>query len=283
MSRFFFILFQHLVPQHLLSRLVGKLAHSTRPWLKQVFIRRFIRRYGVNMAEARQVNAEDYACFNDFFTRELKPGARPLAPGEDHILSPADGVVSAIGDIKAGQLLQAKAHTFSLTQLLGGDEARAAEFENGRFATIYLSPKDYHRVHMPVTGTLREMVFVPGKLFSVNQVTADNIEGLFARNERVVCIFDTAFGPMAMVLVGAMIVASIETVWAGTVAPGPQPVAVDYRGGQPAINLEKGEEMGRFKLGSTVILLFGPGVMQWREQLDGLTPVRMGESIGNKS
>lgn len=276
-----FILFQHVVPQHLLSRLAGLVAASETRWLKNLLITRFIRSYGVNMAEAQASDPRHYASFNAFFTRALRDGARPLAATPRAVLSPADGALSAIGAIHEDAIFQAKGHDYSLTALLGGDPARAAPFRNGSFATVYLSPKDYHRVHCPLGATLREMIYVPGKLFSVNQTTADNIAGLFARNERAVCIFDTEAGPMAVVLVGAMIVAAIDTVWAGQVAPSAQGLTVsDYRGATPRIRLEKGGELGRFRLGSTAIVLFGPGMVDWRADLASGSAVRMGELLG---
>lgn len=276
-----FILLQKLVPHHLLSRLTGKFAASEISWLKNLMILRFIATYGVNMQEAAEPDPRKYASFNAFFTRALKPGARVLASASNAVLSPADGTISALGPIADEAVFQAKGHTYSLTTLLGGDAARAAPFRNGSFATVYLSPRDYHRVHIPLGGTLREMIYVPGELFSVNQVTAENVPELFARNERAVCIFDTAVGPMAVVLVGAMIVAGIETVWAGTVAPAPHTLRVtDYRNAQPAVHLHKGDELGRFLLGSTAIVLFGPGVATWRADLASGSPVRMGEQLG---
>lgn len=276
-----FILLQKLLPHHLLSRLTGKFAASETQWLKNFLILRFIAKYRVDMQEAAEPDPRKYASFNAFFTRALKPGARTLATAQNAVLSPADGTISALGPIDDDAIFQAKGHDYSLTTLLGGDAARAAPFRNGSFATVYLSPRDYHRVHIPLGGTLREMVYVPGALFSVNQVTAENVPNLFARNERAVCIFDTAYGPMAVVLVGAMIVAGIETVWAGRVAPASQGMRVtDYRAAQPAVQLQKGDELGRFLLGSTAIVLFGPGMAQWREDLLSGSPVCMGEQIG---
>ncbi len=276
-----FLLFQHLVPQQALSRLVGRLAASETPWLKNLMIRRFIRTYGVNMAEVEQSDPVHYASFNAFFTRALKAGARPLATDSRAVLCPADGALSAIGAIHDDAIFQAKGREYSLTALFGGDPARAAPFRNGSFATVYLAPKDYHRVHCPLGATLREMVYVPGKLFSVNQTTADNIDSLFARNERAVCLFDTEAGPMAVVLVGAMIVAAIDTVWAGQVAPSTGGLQVsEYRDTSPRIRLEKGGELGRFQLGSTAIVLFGPGKVAWRGDLAAGSAVRMGEQMG---
>jgi phosphatidylserine decarboxylase len=276
-----FIFVQHLLPHQLLSRLAGTLARCETAWLKNLLIRHFIRVYRVDMTEAEHGDPAYYASFNAFFTRALKAGVRSLPPDPRAVLSPADGAISAIGRIHADTLLQAKGHDYSLTALLGGEAARAAPFHGGNFATVYLSPKDYHRVHIPLGGTLREMIHVPGRLFSVNQTTADNIPGLFARNERVICLFDTAAGPMAVILVGAMIVAGIETVWAGAVTPAAQDGKVwDYRQQTPPIRLEKGAELGRFKLGSTVIVLFGPDVVQWQQMLTAGSAVRMGQQLG---
>lgn len=276
-----FIFFQHIAPQHLLSRLVGKLANASTPWLKNFLIKKFIARYGVNMAEAKNSQAEDFTSFNDFFTRELKPGAREIDQTVGALISPADGVISAAGEITGDSLFQAKGKTFSLTALLGGDPNTAEPFLDGSFATVYLSPKDYHRVHMPCAGTLQKMIYIPGKLFSVNQTTSERIDDLFARNERAVCLFDTDAGPLAMILVGAMIVAGIETVWSGQVAPAKHGlIESDYQNQHPAIQLGKGEEMGRFMLGSTVILLSGPGAVKWQEEVDENFAVRMGEQIG---
>ena len=277
----FFIVLQHLLPHHLLSRLTGWFASSEIVWLKKQLIRRFIKAYGVNMQEALYPDPEHYASFNAFFTRALLADARPLANAAAAILSPADGVISAIGAITADSIIQAKHHNYSLTALLGGDPARAAAFVDGSFATVYLSPKDYHRVHIPLSGTLREMLYIPGKLFSVNQTTADNIPSLFARNERAVCLFDTPAGPMAVILVGAMIVAGIETVWAGKVAPGSGEIGItDYRDEMPLIFLDTGAELGRFKLGSTAIVLFGPGMVQWQQECTAGSAVRMGQLLG---
>jgi phosphatidylserine decarboxylase len=260
---------------------VGRLAECRTPWVKNLFINWFRQRYQVDMSQALQPDPEAYEHFNAFFTRALKPDARPLDNTPGAILSPADGAISQLGPIEQGRIFQAKGRSYSLNTLLGGDAARAQQFINGQFATIYLSPRDYHRVHMPIAGTLRESIYIPGDLYSVNQVTAAGVDNLFARNERLVAIFDTELGPMAMVLVGAMIVAGIETVWNGQVAPLPrQPLVLDAAPGQKQVQLAAGEEMGRFKLGSTVILLFGPEVMGWAEQLAAGDAVVMGRSIG---
>lgn len=278
-----FLLAQYLLPHHLLSRLVGLAAECRVPWFKNRLIGWFARRYRVDMSEAQVEDLHAYEHFNAFFTRALKDGARPLEAAPDAVLCPADGAISQLGRIEHGRIFQAKGHSFSAVELLGGDAERAAPFLGGSFATVYLSPRDYHRVHMPLAGTLREMVYVPGRLFSVNQLTAENVPELFARNERVVCLFDTERGPMAVVLVGAMIVASIETVWAGLVTP-PKRALKSFRydaAARAPIHLEKGAELGRFKLGSTAIVLFGPEQVEWAEELAAGSPVRMGQRLGS--
>nr|WP_110069322.1 archaetidylserine decarboxylase [Halomonas sp. A11-A] len=270
-----FALIQYPLPHHLLSRLVGRLADCRTPWLKNALVRRFIRQFKVDMSEAANPDPTAYATFNDFFTRELKADARPLGEG---VLSPADGRLSQFGPLTAGQLLQAKGHRFSAMDLLGGDGEAARRYLGGSFATVYLSPSDYHRVHMPVAGTLTEMVYVPGRLFSVNAATTEHVPNLFARNERLVCHFDTEHGPMALVLVGAMIVAAIETVWAGQITPLPRGGVQRIRFDTP-VHLERGAEMGRFKLGSTVVMALSEPVAF----ADGLEPgakVQMGQSLG---
>lgn len=269
-----FALIQYPLPHHLLSRLVGRLAECRRPALKNTLVRAFIRRFRVDMAEAAEPEPTSYATFNDFFTRALKADARPIGEG---MVSPADGRLSQFGAIEAGQLLQAKGHRFSAEALLGGDAEAATRYLGGSFATIYLSPSDYHRVHMPIAGTLTEMVYVPGRLFSVNAATTEHVPGLFARNERLVCHFDTEHGPMAMVLVGAMIVAAIETVWAGQITPLPRGGVQRIRFDTP-VRLEKGEEMGRFKLGSTVVMAFSEP-LAFADRLEPGAKVQMGESL----
>ncbi len=280
-----FILLQHLLPQHLLSRLTGALAECRTPWVKNTFIGWFAKRYGVNMQEAQIEDLRAYPNFNAFFTRALKPDARVLDTTPGGIISPADGAISQLGSIDHGRIFQAKGRGYGLSTLLGGDLAMAEPFKNGHFATIYLAPKDYHRVHMPIAGTLRETLYIPGDLYSVNQTTAANVDQLFARNERLVAIFDTEAGPMAMILVGAMVVAGIETVWAGQVAPVVKKPLHSRFDAQPAadIHLEQGAEMGRFKLGSTVILLFGPEAMQWSQGLAAEQALRLGQQIGRQS
>ncbi|HIZ50762.1 MAG TPA: phosphatidylserine decarboxylase [Candidatus Pseudomonas excrementavium] len=276
-----FITSQYLLPQHLLSRLAGGLANCTWSWVKNPFINWFVKRYQVDMSQAVEPDPTAYRCFNDFFTRALLPDARPLDAGEASILCPADGAISQLGKIEHGRIFQAKGQSFSVLELLGGNPVHAEQFQGGEFATVYLSPSDYHRVHMPLGGTLRDMIYVPGKLFSVNQTTAENVPELFARNERVVCLFDTDAGPMAVVLVGAMIVASVETVWAGLVAP-PQRQLRSESYGHSAPELERGAEMGRFKLGSTAIVLFAPGRARWDEHLTAGSLVRMGQKMGER-
>ena len=275
-----FIVLQHLVPQHLLSRVMGWLAELRQPvWLKNWVIAQFVGVFDVDMAEAAEPDHTQYASFNAFFTRPLRDDARPLANAD--VLCPADGAVSQLGVINNGLLFQAKGRYFSAEELLGGDAVRAAQFDGGQFATIYLSPRDYHRVHMPMAGRLTATTYIPGKLFSVNGVTAGNVDRLFARNERLVCYFETECGPMALVLVGAMVVAGIETVWSGQVAPPPrQPVTVDYAALPGAVALAKGAEMGRFMLGSTVILLFPPGAVAFDERYLAGSATRMGEALG---
>ncbi|MCQ3829196.1 phosphatidylserine decarboxylase [Microbulbifer elongatus] len=276
-----FIFLQYITPQHLLSRAAGWLAETRIGGIKNPFTKWFVEKYNVDMSEALEEDYTAYTCFNDFFTRALKDGARPIVEGENTIAGCADGAISQLGEIHNGRIFQAKGQDYSLLELVGGDPEVAAPFTGGKFATVYLSPKDYHRVHMPIDGVLQRMIYVPGELFSVNTTTAANVPRLFARNERLVCIFDTAAGPMAMVLVGAMIVAAIETVWAGQVAPIKRQIRTTRYDEQKPIALKKGEEMGRFKLGSTVVLLFGADKVNWLESLAAETPVKMGEHFGD--
>lgn len=276
-----FIIFQYIVPQQLLSRIAGKIAECEWPWLKNPLIKGFIRRYQVNMLEAAEPEPCSYKNFNAFFIRELTVGARPIVASTESIACPADGAISQLGNIDQGRIFQAKGQTYSLVELLGGDETIAEPFQNGKFSTVYLSPKDYHRVHMPLKGKLKTMIHIPGDLFSVNTTTADNVPRLFSRNERAICIFDTDIGPMAIVLVGAMIVASIETVWGGQITPLKREIRTQHYSKKPrAVTLKKGDEMGRFKLGSTAIVLFGPDIMVWEESLSAGSPTRMGEQLG---
>ena len=275
-----FVLLQHLVPQRALTRFAARLAASERPWLRDAMIRRFADAYGVDMSEAARGFGQ-FTSFNDFFTRELKPGARPLADSAELILSPADGAVSQLGTITGGRILQAKGRDFSAAELLGHGEEVAARFEGGRFITIYLSPKDYHRVHMPAAGALQSTAYVPGDLFSVNAATAESVDRLFARNERLACLFDGSDGSFASVMVGAMIVAGIGTVWPHRFAGhGRKVEREDFT--ERAVELAAGAEMGRFYLGSTVVLLFEPGRVAWLERLKPGDAVRMGQAIGRR-
>ncbi|MDR6215174.1 archaetidylserine decarboxylase [Paracidovorax wautersii] len=274
------VLPQYLLPKQALTALAGRFASARAGRLTTAAIRRFVARYRVDMGEAADPDIGSYATFNDFFTRALRPGARPLADAA--VVCPVDGAVSQLGPIERDQIFQAKGHRYSTTALLGGDAALAAQFENGSFATIYLSPRDYHRIHMPCDGRLTRMVHVPGDLFSVNPLTARGVPGLFARNERVVCMFDTPMGPMALVLVGATIVGSMATVWHGQVNP-PRTGTLrswDYSGQD--ITLRQGEEMGRFLLGSTVVLLFPEGAVQFQADWDAARAVRLGEAMGQR-
>lgn len=272
-----FIALQYVLPQHLLSRLVGMLAENETPWLKNFLIEKFIRHFGVNMNEAAQPDYKLYHNFNSFFTRPLAEGARTISAGG--VACPADGQVSQLGKIEYGRIFQAKGQSYSALELLGGDAELAAKFDDGLFATIYLSPRDYHRVHMPAAGQLQRTVYVPGDLFSVNTTTAENVPRLFARNERLVAIFDTEYGEMAVVLVGALIVAGIETVWSGQVAPRQRRIETqDFVTLPDPVRLDKGAEMGRFKLGSTAIVLFRKDCgLQW--QAEAGDAVRMGQLL----
>ncbi|PAY03134.1 phosphatidylserine decarboxylase [Pseudoalteromonas sp. HM-SA03] len=273
------IAMQYALPKHAVSRLVGKLAAAEAGTLTTKLIKLFIKQYKIDMSEALHEDPAHYKTFNEFFTRPLKPGIRPLAEDSDILAHPVDGAISQLGDVIDGQIIQAKGHNYSLQTLLGGKEEDVAPYVGGKFATIYLAPKDYHRIHMPVDGTLRKMIYVPGDLFSVNPLTAQNVPNLFARNERVVAIFDTEIGPLSMVLVGATIVASIETIWAGTVTPpaGRDVFTWTYPAeGDNAITLKKGEEMGRFKLGSTVILAWGANKAEFLDSQNPETVTRMG-------
>jgi len=277
-----FIKLQHLVPQHALSRLAGRVANCNNNFVKNTFIGWFVKRYNVDMSIAAEENPRAYASFNDFFTRALKPGIRPICGEPTAVVCPADGSISQRGKIVNGRVFQAKGQDYSVEELIGSDAALAQEFIDGDFATVYLSPKDYHRVHMPYGGKLRTMVAIPGDLFSVNAVTAENVPRLFSRNERVAAIFDTDIGPMAVVLVGAMIVAGIETVWDGHLAPmGSREIQTSLYPYQNIV-LEKGAEMGRFKLGSTAIILFAKDKVTWEPQFVAGATTRVGVKFGHK-
>lgn len=286
---------QYLLPQMTLTRLAGRAASAQKgPWTHAA-IRRFIARYGVDMSEAANPDPSAYASFNDFFTRALRPDARPLTQAD--FICPVDGAISQLGAIDGpggNRIFQAKGHHYSTEALLGGDAELAAHFAHGRFATLYLSPRDYHRIHMPCAGRLQRMVHVPGALFSVNPLTAQGVPGLFARNERLVCVFDCAFGPMALVLVGATIVGSMATVWHGVVNTerpreirqwryddaAQSPASAQAQQAPQAIHLQQGQEMGRFLLGSTVVMLFPKQVMDFQSDWQATRPVRMGEAMG---
>ena len=275
------VLPQYLLPKQALTTLAGKFASARLGGLTTSVIRWFVGRYNVNMGEAANPDIASYASFNDFFTRALKDGARPLADAD--LICPVDGAISQFGPIAKDQVFQAKGHTYSTTALVGGDAAAAARFDNGHFATLYLSPRDYHRIHMPCAGELTRMVHVPGDLFSVNPTTARGVPGLFARNERVVCFFESAHGPFVQVLVGATIVGSMATVWHGQVNPPRTGVLRqwDYAKGQ--VNLQQGEEMGRFLLGSTVVMLFPQGPLQFNPQWSPTRPIQLGEAMAQRS
>ena len=277
-----FAAWQYPVPHHLLSRALGLLTHAENRWIKLAFMRLIIKRFGINMDEALEQDLNQYKHFNAFFTRALKADARSIVKESDKLACPVDGFVSQMGLIKQDQIFQAKGHNYSLGTLLGGDDKWAKQFVNGEFATLYLSPKDYHRIHMPCDAKLKEMRHVPGRLFSVNPKTVRTVPGLFARNERVVCLFNTPVGPMSMILVGAIFVASIETVWSGVITPPTQKEIQTsiYGEGFQKVGLRKGQEMGRFNMGSTVILLFGKDKMKWVEGLNSETHVQLGQEIG---
>ena len=269
---------QYLIPQHTLSLFMYRLTRCEVVWFKNVFIRFITRQYKVNMAEAAETDLATYPSFNAFFTRLLKEGVRPIA--DNDIVSPVDGVVSQAGPIVTGQIVQAKGQDYSVLSLLGGDDALTAEFVGGKFATIYLSPKDYHRIHMPVTGKLRKMRYVPGDLFSVSPRTARTVPDLFARNERVVVTFDTELGPMVMVLVGAIFVGSMATVWSGQITPGYGKAVRQWTyDDAEAMMIEKGQEMGRFNMGSTVVLLFGEQAVTFNDQIVAEMPIQLGHGM----
>ncbi len=273
---------QYLVPQQGLTRFAGWVATQEAGAVTRWIINTFIKVYKVDMSEAVQEHVADYTSFNQFFTRALKPSVRPIAPGDHVLVQPADGAISQLGPIDADRIMQAKGHDYTLEALVAADKEMTALFHNGLFITTYLSPKDYHRVHMPCDGVLKEMLYVPGDLFSVNPLTAQNVPNLFARNERVICLFDTPFGPMAQILVGATIVGSIATAWAGTINPTRMGVLQRWTypvDGEHAVILSKGEEMGHFQLGSTVINLFTEGSVSFDPTLGPQGLTRMGETL----
>jgi phosphatidylserine decarboxylase len=275
------VLPQYLFPKQALTVFAGWVAGHERGWVTTEIIRRFVRKYSVNMEEALDSDIGSYASFNDFFTRALKPGARPLATAD--LICPVDGAISQFGPISGDQIFQAKGHHYCATALVGGNAALAAAFKDGSFATLYLSPKDYHRIHMPCDGRLTQMIYVPGDLFSVNPTTARGVPGLFARNERVVCVFESALGPFVLVLVGATIVGSMATVWHGVVNPPRLPHAKTWHYDQQ-VELKQGDEMGRFLLGSTVVMLFPKHSTEsliFNPIWQPAHPVRLGEAMAN--
>ncbi len=278
-----FSVIQYLLPHHLLSRGMYLITRSEWKPLKDLIIKNIINIYNVDMHQAIYQQPSDYRSFNHFFTRSLQPEARPIAEATNALVSPVDGTVSQTGDIRQGRIFQAKGHDFSLSELVGGDPKTAAMFADGSFATIYLSPRDYHRIHMPITGTLKKMTHVPGRLFSVNPSTTQNIPRLFSRNERIVNLFDTDAGPVAVIMVGAIFVSSMDTVWAGTVTPkSHRATSWEYgRKSTAAIKLQRGQEMGRFNMGSTVILLFGKDAVELATELQPNAKLQMGQQIGS--
>ena len=279
MSERLSVFFQHLLPQQALTRLAGRVASWQGGARTTALIEWFVRRYGVDMSEAAEPRVAGYATFNDFFTRALKPGARPLAQSD--LICPVDGAISQWGPIEGDQIFQAKGHRYSTTALVGGDAALAAQFENGHFATLYLSPRDYHRIHMPCAGVLQRMIHVPGDLYSVNPATARGVPGLFARNERVVCVFETEGRPWVLVLVGATIVGSMATVWHGVIDRAHGDVRQwDYQ--DQHIALAQGQEMGRFLLGSTVVMLFPAGPLAFNPVWQAAGSVRMGQVMAER-
>ena len=277
----FFVMLQKLLPARGLSLLMYRLTRIQWPPFKNLHIRFFMQGFGISLNEAEYSDSRDYATFNDFFTRALRPGARPIAPDQRSLISPVDGTISQIGPIQQGRIIQAKTHHYSVTELLGGDSKRGAVYDGGSFCTLYLAPYNYHRIHMPLDGSLREWLHIPGQLFSVNPAAVRELPGIFARNERVVCQFDHAIFPWALVMVGALFVGSIETVWAGQVTPpyGRKDAVADYQP-QQTIALGRGQEMGRFNMGSTVILLMPPRSVNWNVGLQSGSTVRMGQSLG---
>jgi phosphatidylserine decarboxylase len=276
-----FIVLQLVLPKHLLSRLVAKAGETHITFIKNTLINLAIDAFNIDIEEAISPDPRDYKNFNDFFMRELKEGVRPINQEPHVIASPADGLISQCGKIEQDMLIQAKGKYFSLSDLLGGDPELAEKFINGHFATIYLSPRDYHRVHMANSGTLLKSIYIPGELFSVNQITADHIQGIFARNERLVNIFENQHGMSASIMVGAMLVAGIETVWSGQVVPPIKPMNSYEKNNSEDIKLEKGDEMGRFKFGSTVILLYPENTIQWHDHILEGSSLKMGEAIGS--
>ncbi len=280
MSKKFAVCLQYWLPKHLITMLAGKLANKQAGALTTVIIEWFIKRYQVNMAEAEQSNPSAYTTFNEFFTRPLKSDVRPLAQAD--YICPVDGAISQFGDIEKDQIFQAKGHQYSTLAMLAGNQSLANQFEHGHFATLYLSPKDYHRIHMPCHGHLLSMTYVPGDLFSVNPTTAEGVPGLFARNERVICEFEGDIGKFVMILVGATIVGSMATVWHGVVNPPRSKNIKTWSYAQQNIHLQQGEEMGRFLLGSTVVMLFPNNTIKFNDHWQASKPINLGEMMGTR-
>ncbi len=276
-SEYVFLLFQHTAPKHLITKAVGVLADKQLGWFTTFVIKRFIRHYGVNMEIAEKSNPSDYETFNSFFTRALKQDARAIDSSDGSLVFPVDGTVSRLGKIESGRIIQAKGFDYSINTLLGGDRKDSDTLRDGSFITIYLSPKDYHRVHIPCAGKLKKMIFIPGKLYSVNPLTVSHINDIFARNERVVCVFETDFGDMYMVLVGATVVGSMETVWAGTVK---EKTIETWDYSDRNITFKKGDEIGRFKLGSTVICCFPKNTVEFDKEIKPFSSTMMGIYMG---
>ncbi|WP_289281934.1 MULTISPECIES: archaetidylserine decarboxylase [unclassified Methylophaga] len=271
---------QYVIPQHALSVVMHALTRSQVKWFKNAFIRFITWKFNVNLSEAAVSDRAYYASFNAFFTRELRAGIRPIATGEEVIVSPVDGAISQLGPIIGQSIVQAKGRSYTVEELLGGDKALAEQYQQGQFATIYLSPRDYHRIHMPIAGKLKSMRYVPGKLFSVNPRTARAVPRLFARNERVICVFDTDFGDVTLVLVGAIFVGSMETVWAGQITP-PYGKSIQnwtYEGDE-ALSFEKGQEMGRFNMGSTVVMLLPVGMKPFNQAWQPEEKIQLGQAM----
>lgn len=276
------VLPQYVMPKQAMTTFAGRVAGAKGGSMTTSLIRWFVGKYGVNMDEAANPDIASYPSFNEFFTRPLRDGVRPLARAD--YVCPVDGAISQFGDIDDHQIFQAKGHKFTTAELVGGDQSLAAHFQHGHFANLYLSPKDYHRIHMPCDGRLTRMIYVPGKLFSVNPTTARGVPGLFARNERVVCVFENdEFGPFVMTLVGATIVGSMATVWHGVVNPPRMPRICDWNYEPGQVTLKKGEEMGRFLLGSTVVMLFKQGAISFNDEWAPERGVRLGEVMGNRA
>ena len=282
MYEILFVFFQHVVPKKLISKMIGVLARSEIVFIKNTFIKTFQMMYDVNMQEACNEDGSSYPSFNSFFVRSLKPECRPIDKNINSVISPVDGLVSQLGNVKSGKLIQAKGMYFNLLELLGNNKPIYEKMKEGMFSTFYLSPKDYHRVHMPLDGKLREMIYLPGKLFSVNSTTSKRVKNLYSKNERLVCIFDTVRGPMVVVLVGAMIVSGITVNWEdenifnkGKIQKLMYPTI-----GKGSVSLKKGDEVGRFMLGSTVVVCFGMNKIHWEDEISIGSVIKMGQSVG---